>query len=194
MNGRRGTYTDRVEDTRAALLGDPDADERPTLGVGADDDDPIERSRRKRRNRKVLVVALVLLLVPVLAVGGYLVWLNQIVTNNVKQEQLLPDAAPPVDANGNAVPLPTGSGTNYLIIGGDAGPGRGRGHAPTSWCWPTCRPTTATSPSSTSRVTSTCRSPARARTSSTPPTPSAARRCSSRRCRTCSASRSTTSR
>ena len=76
MNGRRGTYTVRVEDTRAALVGDPDADERPTLDVGADDDDPIERSRRKRRNRKVLVVALVLLLVPVLAVGGYLVWLK----------------------------------------------------------------------------------------------------------------------
>ena len=124
MNGRRGTYTVRVEDTRAALVGDPDADERPTLDVGADDDDPIERSRRKRRNRKVLVVALVLFLVPVLAVGGYLVWLNQIVTNNVKQEMLLPDAGPPVDAQGNAVAQPTGSGTNYLIIGNDAGPDR----------------------------------------------------------------------
>ena len=124
MNGREGTYTDGVEDTRAALLGDPDADERPTLGVGADDDDPVERSRRKRRNRKVLVVALVLLLVPVLAVGGYLAWLNQIVTNNVKQDQLLPEAAPLVDANGDAVSPPTGSGTNYLIIGNDAGPDR----------------------------------------------------------------------
>jgi LCP family protein required for cell wall assembly len=96
--------------------------------VGADDDDPIERTRRKRRNRKVLVVALVLLLVPVLAVGGYLVWLNQIVTNNVKNELLLPDSAAPgglpTDAGGNPVPLPAGKGTNYLIIGGDAGPGR----------------------------------------------------------------------
>jgi LCP family protein required for cell wall assembly len=128
MTGLKGTYTDGVEDTRAALLGDPDADERPTLGVGADDDDPIERTRRKRRNRKVLVVALVLLLVPVLAVGGYLVWLNQIVTNNVKNELLLPDSAAPgglpTDAGGNPVPLPAGKGTNYLIIGGDAGPGR----------------------------------------------------------------------
>ena len=126
MNGRRGTYTDRVEDTRAALVGDPDADaeESPTLDVGADDDDPIERSRRKRRNRKVLVVALVLLLVPVLAVGGYLVWLNQIVSHNIKQEMLLPDTSPPVDANGQAVPQVTGSGTNYLIIGNDAGPDR----------------------------------------------------------------------
>ncbi|WP_260439503.1 LCP family protein [Humibacillus xanthopallidus] len=115
-----------MEDTRAALVGDPDADpeERPTLDVGADDDDPIERSRRKRRNRKVLIVALVLLLVPVLAVGGYLVWLNQIVSNNVKQEMLLPDTGPPVDANGQAVPQVTGSGTNYLIIGNDAGPDR----------------------------------------------------------------------
>ena len=126
MNHRRGTYTDRVEDPRAAVADDPDADaeERPTLDVGADDDDPIERSRRKRRNRKVLVVALVLLLVPVLAVGGYLVWLNQIVSNNIKQERLLPEAGPPVDANGKAVPQITGTGTNYLIIGGDAGPGR----------------------------------------------------------------------
>jgi LCP family protein required for cell wall assembly len=115
-----------VEDTRAALVGesDPDADERPTLDVGADDDDPIERSRRKRRNRKVLIVALVLLLVPVLAVGGYLVWLNAIVSNNIKQEMLLPDTGPPVDANGQAVPQVTGSGTNYLIIGNDAGPDR----------------------------------------------------------------------
>ena len=74
----------------------------------------------------MLVVALVLLLVPVLAVGGYLAWLNQIVTNNVKNELLLPDSAAPgalpTDAGGNPVPLPAGKGTNYLIIGGDAGP------------------------------------------------------------------------
>ncbi|WP_246069758.1 LCP family protein [Humibacillus xanthopallidus] len=114
-----------MEDTRAALLGDSDADaeERPTLDVGTDDDDPIERSRRKRRNRKVLIVTLVLLLVPMLAVGGYLVWLNQIVSNNVKQSELLPNGGP-LDANGNVVPQVIGTGTNYLIIGNDAGPDR----------------------------------------------------------------------
>ena len=122
------TYTVRVEDTRAAPAPDPEADDGPVLDVGADDDDPAERSRRRRRNRTVLVVALVLLLVPVLVVGGYLAWLNQIVTNNVKNELLLPDGseagALPTDAGGNPVPLPAGKGTNYLIIGGDAGPGR----------------------------------------------------------------------
>ena len=84
--------------------------------------------REKKRNRKVLVAALVLLLVPVLAVGGYLAWLNHIVTNNVKQQLLLPpdDAAgsQPTDKNGNVVVQPAGNGTNYLIVGSDAGPGR----------------------------------------------------------------------
>lgn len=81
--------------------------------------------REKRRNRKVLVAALILLLVPVLAVGGYLAWLNHVVTNNVKQELLLPDTNnQPTDKNGNVVTQPTGNGQNYLIIGSDAGPGR----------------------------------------------------------------------
>lgn len=97
-------------------------------GVGSNDPYPARRAprRERKRNRKVLVAALVLLLVPVLAVGGYLVWLNQIVTNNVKQEQLLPplDVAAPTDASGATVPQPAGNGTNYLIIGNDAGPGR----------------------------------------------------------------------
>ncbi|GAA2493554.1 LCP family protein [Terrabacter carboxydivorans] len=81
--------------------------------------------RERKRNRKVLVAALVLLLVPVLAVGGYLAWLNHIVTNNVKQELLLPDTNnQPTDKNGNVVAQPAGNGQNYLIIGSDAGPGR----------------------------------------------------------------------
>lgn len=82
--------------------------------------------REKRRNRKVLVAALVLLLVPVLAVGGYLVWLNQIVSGNIKQATLLPDAgsgAQPTDKAGNVVAQPTANGTNYLLIGNDARPG-----------------------------------------------------------------------
>jgi LCP family protein required for cell wall assembly len=82
--------------------------------------------RERKRNRKVLVAALVLLLLPVLALGGYLVWLNQIVTNNVQQDSLLPPgpAADPTDAAGATVPQPAGNGTNYLIIGNDAGPDR----------------------------------------------------------------------
>lgn len=70
-------------------------------------------------------MALVLLLVPVLAVGGYLVWLNQIVTNNVTQEALLPtEQIEPLDSAGEPVAQPAGNGTNYLIIGNDAGPDR----------------------------------------------------------------------
>ncbi len=94
---------------------------------GHDDDDfgAGETPRReKRRNRKILVGALVLLLVPVLVVGGYLAWLNHIVTNNVKQELLLPDGTRPTDGSGQPVDQPAANGTNYLIIGNDAGPGR----------------------------------------------------------------------
>jgi LCP family protein required for cell wall assembly len=82
--------------------------------------------REKRRNRRVLVAALVLLVTPILAVGGYLAWLNHIVTDNVKQALLLPDAggASPTLPDGSVVEQPTGTGTNYLIIGNDAGPDR----------------------------------------------------------------------
>ena len=102
-------------------------------GSGGDDwdggsaPDGGSRRRERKRNRKVLVAAHVLLLVPLLAVGGYLAWLNQIVTNNVKNELLLPDDADgskPTNAAGEVVDVPTGTGTNYLIIGNDAGPGR----------------------------------------------------------------------
>jgi LCP family protein required for cell wall assembly len=97
-------------------------------GVGRPDAVTESRSghrklRERRRNRKVLVAALVLLLLPVLAVGGYLVWLNQIVANNVQQENLLPTEGPS-NAAGEAVAVPNGAGTNYLIIGNDAGPDR----------------------------------------------------------------------
>lgn len=99
------------------------------LEGGSGPDDPAARRgarHERKRNRKVLIAALVLLLVPVLAVGGYLVWLNQIVTNNVKQENLLPplDLQAPTDASGATVPQPGANGTNYLIIGNDAGPDR----------------------------------------------------------------------
>ncbi|GAA6527712.1 LCP family protein [Intrasporangium sp. DVR] len=106
--------------------------ERPEpdlFGQQAVDDEALERTsgrerRDRRRNRKVLVAALVLLLVPVFAVGGYLAWLNHIVTDNVKQATLLPDSGTrPTDQEGNVVAQPTGNGTNYLLIGNDARPG-----------------------------------------------------------------------
>jgi LCP family protein required for cell wall assembly len=103
-------------------LGDGSSGDGPTRGRRHRSDDGSGRERR--RNRKVLVAALVLLLVPVLAIGGYLAWLNHIVTNNVKQELLLPDQALPTAPDGSIVDVPTGTGTNYLIIGNDAGPDR----------------------------------------------------------------------
>jgi LCP family protein required for cell wall assembly len=118
-----------VDNTRESStdLFEPEPDEiGPTP---AEEQLETRRSQRKekKRNRKVLVAALVLLLVPVLAVGGYLVWLNQIVTNNVKQELLLPETGSgdqPTNSAGQVVAQPAGNGTNYLIIGNDAGPDR----------------------------------------------------------------------
>ena len=136
------TYTGAVDSTRErdTDLFDRDRSDAADAGNGdggsggsGDDWDGVAAAdggsgrREKKRNRKVLVAALVLLLVPVLAVGGYLAWLNHIVTNNVKQELLLPDAgadSQPTDKNGNVVVQPAGTGTNYLIIGNDAGPDR----------------------------------------------------------------------
>lgn len=109
--------TSRDEETRDDLL----------EGVGGGDvpAEPRRRRRERRRNRRILVAALIVLLLPVLAVGGYLVWLNQIVTNNIQQEDLLPGVgALPTDDAGETVAQPTANGTNYLIIGNDAGPDR----------------------------------------------------------------------
>jgi LCP family protein required for cell wall assembly len=132
------TYTVRVESTRDTatdLFDRGEVDDAPdeTRDDGSSGGGPTRGSRHRsgdgsgrerRRNRKVLVAALVLLLVPVLAIGGYLAWLNHIVTNNVKQELLLPDQALPPAPDGSVVDVPTGTGTNYLIIGNDAGPDR----------------------------------------------------------------------
>lgn len=110
----------REHEDEAHLFGDEDHLDDPETG-----DDGHVPAREKRRNRKILVAALVLILVPVLAVGGYLAWLNHIVTNNVKQELLLPDGGnQPTADDGSVVAQPEGNGTNYLIIGNDAGPGR----------------------------------------------------------------------
>lgn len=59
--------------------------DRATRGVGAEP---------RRRARKPWVIALVVLVaVPVLVVGGYLGYLNHIVTSNIQQADLLPDGA-----------------------------------------------------------------------------------------------------
>ncbi|WP_155892824.1 LCP family protein [Intrasporangium chromatireducens] len=79
--------------------------------------------REKKRNRRILIAALVLILVPVVAVGGYLAWLNHIVTNNVKQELLLPDSPKPTNNEGQVVEQPKDNGMNYLLVGNDARPG-----------------------------------------------------------------------
>lgn len=109
----------------SGVFGDDATDEADTEdstdGGGLD-----EARGERRRNRKVLILALVLLVVPVLVAGGYLAWLNHIVTSNVKSELLLPDGpgSKPLDSSGRVVAQPRGNGTNYLIIGTDAGPGR----------------------------------------------------------------------
>jgi LCP family protein required for cell wall assembly len=131
----RGTASDLFDRDRVDADALADAGSGSSGSGGSGDDDPGRGGseegsgrREKRRNRKVLVAALVLLLVPVLAVGGYLAWLNHLVTDNVKQELLLPDAAGPgalpTLPDGSVVTQPAGNGTNYLIIGNDAGPDR----------------------------------------------------------------------
>ncbi|HEX6057241.1 MAG TPA: LCP family protein [Intrasporangium sp.] len=97
----------------------PDDADDDLLHRGPSRHDLHKKQREKKRNRRVLVAALVLLLVPVLAVGGYLVWLNQIVSSNIKQEQLLPDVPGPTNEAGETIVQPAGNGTNYLLIGGD---------------------------------------------------------------------------
>ncbi|MEO7131583.1 MAG: LCP family protein [Dermatophilaceae bacterium] len=116
---------DHARDMTEPDLFDPDetegASEPPQRG---------RRVREKRRNRRVLLAALVLLLVPVLAVGGYLAYLNHLVTDNVKKEMLLPNGdSQPLDGSGNVVAQPADNGTNYLLIGSDAGPGREGGRS-----------------------------------------------------------------
>ena len=114
---------DPVRDMAEPDIFDPDETDDP--------EDPSEspRPRReKRRNRRVLIAAITLLLVPLLAVGGYLAYLNHLVTKNVKTELLLPNEGP-VDGSGNVVAQPADNGTNYLLIGSDAGPGREGGRS-----------------------------------------------------------------
>ncbi len=126
------------------MLDDPRSD--PTAPVTDPAPTPEPPRRPRRRGRRVLLAAIVLLLVPIVTVGGYLVYLNKIVTDNITYEALLPDGTKPP----KALPVPTGDptpgsgdvvgpggtkpayvapevvdgpGDNYLVIGSDARPG-----------------------------------------------------------------------
>lgn len=98
----------------------------------------------RRRGRRVLIAALVLLLVPIVAVGGYLIYLNKIVTDNIKHDDLLGTGTPrsitvptgnPTAGDDNVIgpggkdkayaagKVVDGPGDNYLVIGSDARPG-----------------------------------------------------------------------
>lgn len=78
---------------------------------------------KKQRKRRILLAAPALVLVPAVAGGSYLAWLNHVVTNNVTQEPLLDLAAKPTDARGRFIAQPADNGTNYLLIGKDTRPG-----------------------------------------------------------------------
>ena len=108
--GRRTrTYTDRVPDVF------PDEDSRQTSG-------PPQKSRTGRR---VLISVASILALALVAVGGFAVFLNQKVSGNITQENLLPTVAKSATLpDGSTIPIPQVKvGTNYLIVGSDARPG-----------------------------------------------------------------------
>lgn len=90
-----------------------------------EDSRPVAQARRKpRRGRRFLIVVASLLALALVAGGGFVFFLNQTVSNNVKHEDLLPKAAPSATLpDGSTVALPQNVGQNYLIIGSDARPG-----------------------------------------------------------------------
>lgn len=87
---------------------------------------------RRRRWRRVLAVLLALVLVLVVGgVAGYLLFLNQTVTNNVERASLLPT---PGVSGVPDTPAPTKKAAardaqNILLVGSDARPGEGRGRS-----------------------------------------------------------------
>ena len=93
-------------------------------GLGSGDgatDDP-QRPTDRRRRRRVLVVVLAVVGLLVASVVGYVGFLGFTVSNNVSQEDLLPDpaSAPIVKEDGTEVEVPeSGTGTNFLVIGSD---------------------------------------------------------------------------
>lgn len=83
---------------------------------------PGQDRRERRRGRRVLLAALVLLLVPLLALVGYLAYLNKVVGDNVTRRPLLPtgEAAVPTDATGGVLTPSPAAGQTYLVVGSDA--------------------------------------------------------------------------
>ena len=106
-------------------------------GVGGDGDDgsagPPEDRPPRRRRRRVLVAVVTVLALVVAAVVGYVGFLGLTVSNNVSQEDLLPEASTSIEAtapDGTPIEVPeagSGNGTNFLVIGSDTrGSDRGR--------------------------------------------------------------------
>lgn len=107
----------------------------PTLGRVLDDF-PDENRRadhrapkRPRWGRRLLLFVASLLALSLVAVAGFVVFLDQKAKNNITREDLLPTAAPAPSAtlpDGSTVAIPQKDvGQNYLIIGSDARPGEG---------------------------------------------------------------------
>lgn len=106
------------------------SDRAPRLGrvldVFQDESKPtVETRKRPRRLRRFLIFVASLLALCLVAVAGFVVFLNQTVSGNITREDLLPKAAPSATLpDGSTVELPqAGVGQNYLIIGSDARPG-----------------------------------------------------------------------
>ncbi|MEO5745016.1 MAG: LytR family transcriptional regulator, partial [Terracoccus sp.] len=91
----------------------------------ASEDTRVDRRdrRRPRWGRRILLVIASLMALTLAAAGGFVVFLDRKVSNNITQEDLLPADRPPVTApDGTTVPE-TGVGTNFLVVGADTRPG-----------------------------------------------------------------------
>ncbi|KGN40533.1 transcriptional regulator [Knoellia aerolata DSM 18566] len=93
----------------------PDEDSRPITAP----------KKKSRTGRRILTFIAALVALVLVAVGGFVVFLNQKVSGNITQEELLPKAAPSATLpDGTTVAIPQAEvGKNYLIIGSDARPG-----------------------------------------------------------------------
>lgn len=114
--GRRGrTYTDEVTQHDLDSL---------TERLGSGEERHAEPRRKDRRGLGRVLIAL--LAIVVLLFGGataFVGYLGYTVSDNVTQEQLLPEKRQPITApDGKPVPE-TGTGTNYLVLGADTRPG-----------------------------------------------------------------------
>jgi LCP family protein required for cell wall assembly len=109
------TYTDDVTQHDLDSL---------TERIGGGEERP-EEARRKNRHglRRVLIG---LLAIVVLLFGGataFVGYLGYTVSDNVTQEQLLPEKRQPITAPDGKPVAETGTGTNYLVLGADTRPG-----------------------------------------------------------------------